>query len=495
MAYAELAGLPAHHGLYAASLAPILAALFASSPYLQTGPVALTALLTLGALVPFAELGSPQFVGLAALLALVVGVVRVAVGLLKAGWVSYLMSRPLMAGFTAAAAILILASQIPGALGSDAPAGTVLARGIWAVAHPGTWEWTAVGLASVTVLLILGGRKLHPVVPGVLLAVAGGMAYSVLTDYPGSVVGDVPVGLPPLTASLPWSYLPVLVLPGAVIALVGFAEAASISRMFASEDREHWDASREFLSQGVANLAAGLTGGFPVGGSFSRSSLNRLAGAGSRWSGLVTGASVLLFLPFADLLAPLPTAVLAGIVIAAVYSLFRPRGLIQLWGLSRPQALVGWTTFVLTLALTPHVEEAVLLGMLLAGAIHLWRELRPDVTSRREGDTLHIEPQGVLWFGSAPALDDEILAHLGRQPNVNRVVINCGGLGRIDLTGAYVLAELLEHLTRAGVDVQLADVPEHAARVLKATGAHEEDPGAVEPTGAPAEAGSEGGRV
>jgi SulP family sulfate permease len=203
---------------------------------------------------------------------------------------------------------------------------------------------------------------------------------------------------------------------------------------------------------------------------------------------------VLVFLPFADLLAPLPTAVLAGIVIAAVYSLFRPKGLVELWSISRPQAFVGWATFVLTLALAPHVEEAVLLGILLAGAIHLWRELKPDVTSRREGGTLHIEPQGVLWFGSAPALDDEILAHLGRQSDVDRVVISCAGLGRIDLTGAYVLAELLEHLTRAGVKVELADVPEHAARVLSAAGAHDEDPEAPEASGAPSEVDARGDR-
>jgi SulP family sulfate permease len=319
------------------------------------------------------------------------------------------------------------------------------------------------------------------------------MGYSIVTGYSGSVVGDVPVGLPPLTVDLPWSRLPLLILPGTVIALVGFAEAASISRMFASEDREHWNADREFISQGVANLTAGLTGGFPVGGSFGRSSLNRLVGAQSRWSGLVTGVTVLLFLPFADVLAPLPTAVLAGIVIAAVYSLFRPRGLIKLWGISRPQAMVGWTTFVLTLTLAPHVEEAVLLGMLLAGAIHLWRELRPDVTSRRDGDTLHIEPQGVLWFGSAPALDDEILAHLGREPDVDRVVIKCAGLGRIDLTGAYVLAELLEHLTRAGVEVELTDVPEHAARVLSAAGAHDEEGGETVSAPATADGDARGG--
>ena len=121
MAYAELAGLPSRHGLFAAAMAPVTAAFFASSPYLQTGPVALTALLTLGALVPLAAPGSADYVRLAALLALVVGIARVLVGMLKGGWISYMMSRPMLDGFTSAAAILIISSQLPGAAGVLAP--------------------------------------------------------------------------------------------------------------------------------------------------------------------------------------------------------------------------------------------------------------------------------------------------------------------------------------------------------------------------------------
>ena len=261
-----------------------------------------------------------------------------------------------------------------------------------------------------------------------------------------------------------------LLLPGAVIALVGFAEAASIARAFASEDRQRWDANREFLSQGAANLAAGLTSGFPVGGSFSRSSVNRLAGARSRWSGLVTGAGVLLFLPFAGVLAPLPTAVLAGIVIAAVSTLFRPRELLRLWALSRPQAVVGLGTFACTLLLAPHIEQAVLIGVVMAGAVHMWRELRPGVAARRDGDTLYLEPSGVLWFGSAPALEDALLARLAEEPDVTRVVLNCSGLGRIDLTGAYGLAEMFEQVDRAGLEMEIEGVPEPARRTLEAAG-------------------------
>ena len=152
MAYAELAGLPPHHGLYAAGLPLIAAAFLASSPYLQTGPVALTGLLTLGALVPLAPVGTAEYAKLAALLALVVGVARLAVGMLKAGWLVYLMSRSMMTGFLSAAAILILSSQLPGALGARvSPDLGVLQRAWFALSHPAGWEGTAIGLALFTV--------------------------------------------------------------------------------------------------------------------------------------------------------------------------------------------------------------------------------------------------------------------------------------------------------------------------------------------------------
>ena len=470
MAYADLAGLPGHHGLYASSFPLIAAAFLASSPYLQTGPVALSGLLTLGALVPLAEAGSTEYVGLAALLALVVGVVRLLVGYMKAGWVIYLMSRSMMTGFLSAAAILIVASQVPGAFGSAAPEGGVLRRASWALLNPDSWETTSVALTAVTVILVAGSRRIHPLVPGVLLAAAFGLFYSVTSSYSGVTMGEIPRGLPPFSLDLPWTRLPQLILPGIVIAVVGFAEGTSISRLLASEDRQRWDADKEFLSKGLANVVAAFFGGLPVGGSLSRTSLNRLAGARSRWSGLVTGVTVLLFLPFAPVLAPLPRAVLSGIVISAIWGLLRPRELVGLWRFSPAQALVGWGTFGLTLLLSPHIEQAVLLGVAMAAAVHLWRELTPGVTASRQGDTLVVEPTGVLWFGSAPAMEDRLLAQLAEELDVSCVVIRCGGLGRIDLTGAHTLAEMLEQATRAGYEMRLEGVPHHARSVLEAVG-------------------------
>jgi len=181
----------------------------------------------------------------------------------------------------------------------------------------------------------------------------------------------VPTGLPDLSLDLPWGSTGTLLVGGVLIALVGYAEPASIARVFAEEDGQRWSADREFVSQGVANVAAAVSGAFPVGGSFSRSSLNRLTGAQTRWSGLVTGAAVLAFLPFADVLAPLPRATLGGVVIAAVVGLVRPVALVSMVRRSPAAALVAWATFFATLALAPRVEQGVLVGILLSLAVGL----------------------------------------------------------------------------------------------------------------------------
>ncbi len=470
MAYAELAGLPPQHGLYAAALPPIFAALFVSSRYLQTGPVALTCLLTFGALAPLATAGSDNFVQLAALLALIVGLTRVALGLFRAGVVSYLLSEPVLIGFTTAAALLIIASQLPGALGVSAPIRGVVERAAWTLGHPRMWELVSILLSAATVVLIIGGRRIHVLVPGVVLATLLGLGFSVSSGYAGPTLGSVPTGLPLLHLTLPWRALPLLIVPGVVIALVGFAEAASISRTFAAQDREPWDPNREFISQGVANFAAGLSGGFPVGGSFSRSSLGRLAGGRSGWSGAFAGAAVLLFLPFADVLSPLPRAVLSAIVIAAVLGLVRLRTLVGLWRLSRLQALIAWTTFALTLGLAPRIDQAVLLGILFAVAVHLWRERQPSAHVWTDDGTLHVEPRGVLWFGSAHKLEEASLEYLSQLEGLKRVVIHLRGLGRIDLTGALTLKKVLTEAQEAGLEAEITDVPPHARRILRSCG-------------------------
>ena len=466
LAYAELAGMPAYTGLYAVGTAALAAAFFASSPYLQTGPVATTSLLTFGVLSQLAAPGGAQYVAYAGLLALIVGVTRVLVGLLRLGSVAYLLSQPVLSGFMSAAALLIVLSQLPAALGVSAAGNGVIPRAFSAVSQPGAWRPAALLLSLVTLVLVGSGKRVHPLFPGVLVAVVLGILYSSFFGYGGERVGQVPAGLPPLRLVQPWRALPQLLVGGVVIALVGFAEAASIARTYATQERSRWQANREFISQGAANLAAGLFGGFPVGGSFARSSVNRLAGAKTRWSGAVTGVAVLMFLPFTFLVAPLPKAVLGAVVIAAVSKLVRLRELWAFKNLSRPQALLAWATFVLTLLLAPRIDYALLSGIGLAVAIHLWREQRLVVRWRFEADTLTILPLGVLWFGSAFRLEDSLSDALAEHPQAERMVLDVGGLGRIDLSGALAIKQMLSDAAEAGLGVTLENVPPFAEKWL-----------------------------
>jgi SulP family sulfate permease len=132
--------------------------------------------------------------------------------------------------------------------------------------------------------------------------------------------------------------------------------------------------------------------------------------------------------------------------------------------------MVGWGTFGLTLTLAPRIEQAVVLGVIMATAAHMWRERATAVETRIEGEDLHFRPKGVLWFGSAPALEDALLSSLAKEPGVQRIIVHCGGLGRIDLTAAQGIARIAEQAQVAGLKMEIREVPEHAYRVLQAVG-------------------------
>ncbi len=469
LAYAELAGLPAQYGLYASALPAMAAAAFVSSRYLQTGPVALTALLSFGALSSVAQPFSPDYIRLAALLALLVGLFRLALGLANLGRLSYLLSDPVLTGFTTGAAILIISSQVPKVLGVQAGGRGVLADAVSALGDPSGWQMAALLFAATTAAAVVGGRRLHPLFPGVLVSVAGAVIASRLLGYSGAIVGELDGGLlPPFTINFAWESVPQLLLPALAIALVGFAEPASIARTFAAAERLPWNANKEMFGQGVANIASALSGAFPVGGSFSRSSLSRLAGARSPWAGALTGLAVLIALPLAPLLEALPTAVLGAVIIVAVAGLIKFNQLLGYIYESRPQALVAFGTLLATLVFAPRVELGVMAGIALAIGVHLYRELATlTVHSEQLGETLRVSPQGVIWFGTVPEVDYQVRNQLAAHSGATSVELDLKGVGRLDYTGAAALARLGEELNEAGILVRLINVPPGAARAAR----------------------------
>ncbi len=455
LAYAELAGLPAHHGLYAAALAPIAAALFASSPALQTGPTAMSAVLVFATLAPWVPAGTAAYASAAALLALLVGAVRVALGLLRAGALAYALSGPVLRGFTWGAGLLIAASQLPGALGTRAEGARLLGRASGALFAPSDWHWGALATTVVAVAALRLGRRYAPRVPMVLVvSVAATVAAVLAPGALGPTVGTVPSGFPGLDLALPWSLAPDLLLGAFVIALVGFAEPTAIARRY-QRPGHRWDPSRELLGQGFANVVVALFRGMPVGASFSRSALHHELGATTRFGAVVTGLTVLALIPAAPLLGDLPRAVLAAVVLVAVADLLRWGPVADLWRFGKLPATTAIATTALTLVLEPRIDLAVVAGVALSVALHLGREGQLHLRVATTGAEGRVTVAGSLWFVNAARLHDDVRAAWHQHRAVERWVIDLHAVGRIDVDAALALGALRAEAGEVGVTLEV----------------------------------------
>jgi sulfate permease, SulP family len=456
LAYAQLAGLPAVHGLIAAAVAPLAAAVFASSPALQTGPTAMSAVLVFAVLSPLLATGTAAYAAAAALLALMVGVVRIVLGAWRVGGLAYAMSGPVLRGFTLGAGVLIAASQVPAALGTGGDGGRLLATAARALTRPEDWSVGAIATTVLAYLILRIGSRLGPRVPTVLLlATVVTLVSSLFPGALGPVVGAFPSALPRLDLALPWQLLPDLAIGAVVIAVVGFAEPTAIARRYGRAGAR-WDPSRELIGQGLANLATGVTGGMPVGASFSRSALHHRLGAMTRAGAVVTGLTVLALMPFAGLLAELPRAVLAAVVLSAITDLVRIGPVADLWRFGRMQTTTAWVTAALVLAFEPRVDVAVLVGVVLSMVLHLAREGRLLIDTEVDGSQGRIRVDGNLWFANAAHLEDDVHAAWHRHRTVERWVIDLGRVPHVDIDAAVVLGRLRAEAAEVGVTLEIA---------------------------------------
>lgn len=474
LAYAGLAGVPPYVGLYAAAFPLVAFSLLASSPYLQTGPVALTSLLTAGALASSGTIAeSDDYIALAALLAIIVGVIRLGLGLFRFGSIVYLMAEPVMIGFTSGAGVVILSSQLPKAMGVDPgvlpDTSNPLGRAVWALIHPGEWGFTAIIISAITLGLMLRGRRIHHLFPGVLVAVILALIYSNVSGYGGEVVGEIQAGLPAWSLDLPWDSSGSLLVGAVVIALVGFAEPSSIARTFANDDQSRWSSSREFAASGLANFVSGVTGAFPVGGSFSRSSINRFAGARSRLSGLVTGLVVIAFLPFAGSLRALPQAVLGAIVVGAVLGLVKPVRLLRLGQRSPWQAGLAWITWIATLLTPPNVERAVVLGIGLTFVFHLTRRFRLETEALPSGELI-LRARGLLWIATITKLRLELERAIGADTGRGVVTLDLARTTAIDSSIAQSIADGAKAASASERPFRVIHPPEGGRALLTSAG-------------------------
>jgi sulfate permease, SulP family len=461
MAYAALAGMPPVTGLYAATVPLVVYALLGTSGQLAFGPVAIVSLLTASTLAPLAGGDPAAYIALAGMLALLVGAIQVALGLLRAGRLTALLSHPVISGFTSAAAIVIATSQLDKLFGISIgrPDGWVERIGALAANLGGTHLPTLViGVIAIAALVL--GRRFAGRLPVPLLVVVLATAAVPLLglDRAGvQILGEVPAGLPlPVLPMAPLDAV-VALLPGAlIIALLSYLEGISVARAIARRTGDRLDPDQELLASGAANLAAGVFQGFPVAGGFSRTAVNHGAGARTPLASVVAATAVLLaLLLLAPMLTTLPTVVLAAVVLTAVAKLVDLREALHAWRVERTDGIALGITFVATLVLGVEVGIGVGIGASLL--LSLWRVGIPRIDVGRQGDRVLVQVEGDLLPASAVRLV-ELVEDVLEEGAPSQLVLDLSGVPSADLSGIQALATLDDTCQQRGIALHLATV-------------------------------------
>lgn len=495
LAYALLAGLPPEAGLYASILPLVGYALFGSSRTLAVGPVAVVSLMTASAAGQAAASGTIDHVSAALLLALLSGIFLVVIGVLRLGFIANFLSHPVISGFITASGIIIAASQLKHILGVQAQGAnlallvTDLTRHIGQINLP-----TLIIGASVTAFLFWSRTRLKPLLiargwnarPADVITKAAPVVSVALTTFFAwwlslpeqgvAIVGSIPQGLPPLAMpALDPAIVMQLAGPAALISLVGFVESVSVAQTLAAKRRQRIHPDQELIGLGAANLAASVTGGYPVTGGFARSVVNFDAGAETPAAGAFTAVGILfaalLLTPF---LYFLPKATLAATIIVAVLSLVDLGALKRTWEYSRRDFAAMAGTIGVTLMF--GVEAGIITGVITSIGLHLWHTSRPhyaivgqvpgtehfrnvmrhEVATCDEVITIRIDES--LYFPNARFLEEEVLALAADCPKLKHIILMCPAINHIDASALESLEAINRQLADAGLTFHLSEV-------------------------------------
>jgi SulP family sulfate permease len=494
MGYALLAGLPPIHGLYA-SVAPILLyAILGTSRHLAVGPVAMDSILVAGAVGAIATVGTENYVLIAAALGMMVGVIQAGLGFFRAGFLVNFLSRPVVAGFTAAAALIIAASQFGNLLGIKLPRTHHVHRVIWeALRSFSEWSWPTLLLGAASIAALVFAKKRFPRFPTALAVVIVATLVVwllALSDRGVAIVGEVPAGLPGVhIPTVDMSLMVGLIPAAATIALVSFMEAISVGRTFATQFRYDIYPNRELIALGFANLAGGATGGYPVAGGFSRTAVNARAGARTQLAALITCGVVVLTLIFlTDAFYYLPKAALSAIIVAAVASLIDVKGAREVYRVKRTDFYLLVLTFVATLSL--GIQWGILVGIGASVLLFLVRTTSPhfavlgripesqsylNVARHPHAETIPgiilVRIDAQFYFGNVSFLKETVRALVdeSEQP-VRYFVLEAAGVNDLDSAAAETLAELDQELDARGVKLILTRIKGPVRDVLHRTG-------------------------
>lgn len=494
LGYAGIAGVPLQNGLYAAAAGAIIYALFCTSRHISTGPSSSLAAVAGGAVL-LTKLGGDQAAHLVAAITLATGLLFVLFAVFRLGWIAQFLSKAVITGFLAGAAVDVVIGELPKLTGTSS-SGDSAWRELWTwLQSLGDVHWTTVLVGVVSLAVILALRFLAPQIPGALVLVVGGLLASYLFDLGShgvALVGPVPRGLPapklpPL--SVFEDHYAVIGIAAFALLLIGFSQTAGDARAFAARHRYRIDVNQESVAQGMANLGAGVFQGMPVSTSLSASSLNESAGAMTPVASLVTGALVLLTLiAIAPVFSSLPKAVLGAVIIDAVVF-----GMIDIGELRRLHRVTRFDFWVAVAAIVGVLSVGVLAGVVVGVVLSLiwlvYVATRPPMPllgrepgtqvfrdlDEHPGDETFpgvavLRLDGGLFFATAEALENRIRALAEEGGPLRAIVLDLEGVNFIDSQGSAKLSELHELTEASGVVLRLARVKPHVLAVLRKDG-------------------------
>ena len=495
LAYAMLAGVPPEVGLYSSILPLVLYALFGTSTSLSVGPVAVASLMTATSLATIAEQGTASYLTGAITLAFLSGTMLVVMGVLKLGMITNLLSHSVISGFISASGIIIALSQLKHIFGIEAHGDNVVTQLLSMMSNIGQFKpMTFIIGFSVVAFLLLARRyakpffimlkvpeksaaalaKTAPII-GVLSSLALVYAYD-LQSHGVAITGHIPAGLPSLSFTLPpLELIRDLALPALVISIIGYVESISVGKTLGAKRREKVKPNQELIGLGAANIASGVSGGFPVTGGFSRSVVNFDAGAVTQLAGIMTAIGIMIAsLLLTPMLYFLPKATLAATIIVAVTTLIDFSILKKTWRFSRSDFYAVFATIVITLLL--GVEVGVASGVGLSIALHLYRTSKPHVAEvglikdtehfrnvkryqvQTSPNLLCLRPDESLFFANATFLEEHILETINQRPEIAHVVIQCSAVNEIDFSALEMLETLNSQLESMNIKLHFSEV-------------------------------------
>lgn len=504
MAYAMIAGLPPIYGLYASTIPLIIYALLGTSRQLAVGPVAMVSLLTAAGVGTLAEGGTELYIMLAITLAFMVGLIQFLLGVFRLGVLVNFLSHPVISGFTSAAALIIGLSQLKHLLGVSMARTNYVHEILWqAIEKIDEINWAAFAVGIGGILLIKGIKKVSSAIPSQLVAVIFGigavMAFG-LTEQGVKIVGEVPSGLP--VFSLPdfspatlKSLFPIAM----AIALVSFMESIAVAKSIQAKHKDYKIVSnQELIALGLANVGGAFFQSYPVTGGFSRTAVNDQAGAKTGMASIISAILIVLTLLFlTPLFYYLPNAILASVIMVAVFGLIDFKEAKHLWHTDRSDFWMLAATFIGTLTL--GIEEGIGIGVILSLAMIIFQTTRPHVAElgkvpnshfyrnltrfeqlEERKDLLIYRFDAQLFFANTNFYKDSLEEYVSKRSTQLKNIILCfTSINNLDSSAIHMLEELIEDYKNrnitilfTGVRGPLRDAMEKAHLVEKAGAAN-----------------------